>query len=64
MWNKKGLYSEMIEREMEEIVLSKADNLSVIEKMVLQKASVIRKAGIFPGIGYIFKHYLIKELGI
>lgn len=48
MWNKKGLYSEMIEREMEEIVLSKADNLSVIEKMVLQKASVIRKAGIFP----------------
>jgi hypothetical protein len=50
MRNKKGLYSEMIEREkeMEEIVLSKADNLSVIEKMVLQKASVIRKAGIFP----------------
>lgn len=79
---------------LEEIVLSRVDNLSLMEKLVLQKASVIGRifwdivlqeivenpvfyylqnlekldfirhrgeAGIFPGIEYIFKHYLIRE---
>ncbi|MEN3044471.1 MAG: tetratricopeptide repeat protein [Candidatus Hydrothermales bacterium] len=79
---------------LEEIILSRVDNLPLMEKVVLQRASVIGRnfwdiilqelverpvfyylqnlekldfirhkgeAGIFIGIEYIFKHYLIRE---